>query len=499
METEEVKDREAISDKKDTDCLDAGNTEKEQNKEKKTEDLADKHLQNLKEFLSDIESKDNTSRNIIIQFRIENDHGIIAGDGAMFENVSINDKSIKKDNEKVGEDIAADEGILTDWIYENYEKYIMTFLLACAVFEKHPYSWIEEAANQLYDLWIFENKEERRVVPTKKLEELGAIKCEGELNTHAGVVKVNIIQMKEESYCSRILKVVWQEFPQLREKIVVWLKSYIFGKRLLMSKCAVQVMGKLACMDYHYFMGEMLKLLFQEPSISTDVLAAQVLLFLNKQEEYEENVINMLRNWNNCNDIHYLLTTMIVCVALREKSDIMEAAIHKYLQKAFEGVEKEEENTYLQYIYDFFACGMRKVGFYRILIEWMCEKLNENTSITRKQNVVGFFLRLFAADICLMRYEVGEDAVFVKLCFADQAISNEICFLWQNVWRCWDYRKTFYVILGEYYFRIQKSDDEMRRFIRKIIGSEAADSIQEDILAKVRKNVRKKDERIYNQ
>lgn len=497
METEKVKDPETINNKQDEDCLGKENVEKKQNEKKKTEDIEEKHIQSVKEILNDIESKED-NRNIIIQYRIENNHGVIAGDRAMFDNVSFNQHFAPKDKEKTGKDIAADEEALTDWIYENYEKYIMTFLFACAVFEKSLYSWIGEAANHLYDLWTFENKEDQRIVPAKRLEELGAVKCEGVLNTEAGMVKTNIIQMKEESYRSRILKIVWQEFPQLRGKIVEWLKHYALGSRILLSKCAVQVMGELACMDYHYFMDDMLKLIFQEPSFSNDMIAAQVLISLYNFKEYKENVINMLHKWNDRNEIHHLLTNLLVCVAIDEKSGIMEKAIYKYMQKALEGIEEENENIYLEYIYDFFACGMRKVGFYRILIEWMCRKINKNTSIKRKQNIVETFVRLFAADIWLMRYEVGEDAIFIKLCFSDQAISREICFLWQNVWRCWDYRATFYVILGEYYSRMQKSDDEMRKFIRKIIGTQAPDSIQEDILVKIRKNVRKKNERVYN-
>lgn len=129
-------------------------------------------------ILDDSESQED-KKNIIIQYRIINNHGIMAGDGTQFENIQINDnknqniisnRQNKSDNNK--KNVFSTENNLSSWLFNNYETYPMALMIASAVFDGFPYIWVIQAADILYSSFQREGTEnERRYGITDLLKE----------------------------------------------------------------------------------------------------------------------------------------------------------------------------------------------------------------------------------------------------------------------------------------------------------------------------------------
>lgn len=444
----------------------------------------EEHIQDLTRVWEQMESETADKKNIIIQYRIDNNYGIISGSNAKFENIYMKGQTLKESEKENSDDVLSDQKLLSQWITDNYQSNLVSFLVSCIVFDGLPHLWIEEAAGKLYGLLNPEDKTTGTIITERNLAEIGLLKRDGELNTHTGKIKVKIIQLREKEYRSKALDCIWKEFLPMREKIVLWLKSYTYSSGILMSKRATQTMGELASLDYYYFMKDMINLVLKNDNIVNDITIAQILISLNQYDEYKENANNMLRNWSRCDGVHFLLTNLITCAGLEDKKTILEDTVCNYLEKAFAGIEEEIENAYLRHIYDFFACGMRKVRFYRIIVNWMYEKMCDNVSNKRTRDISEFFLRIFIADCSLMRSDANENAILIALC-STREDSEKLCYLWRSIWNCWDYKESFYNLLGKYSSQAKKNDSEMKEFIRRILGTEYSEVLGNDILYRI--------------
>lgn len=447
--------------------------------------------------ISEIIEQQEEKKNIFIQYRIINNHGVISGDDTKIDNVQIND--LKAEKEKRGQkNILADERQLNNWLEENYESYPMALIIASAVFDCLPKEWVVQAADSLYLLFKRSDEENnKRYGITDILYQFGARICQGKMNTYTGKIEVQVIQLAQKEYRREILKYFWRECPKLHNKIIVWLKDYSVGKRISMSRRANEIIGMLAEWDYYYFLYEMVSMIEHDKKVSTDMMFAQIMVSLNKNDTYHKNVHNLMVEWNKRNSVHYLLTNLFVCAELSDKKDILENAIERYISNILKEMDVHNGNVYIDSIYDFFASGMRAFTFYRILIEKIYNRIYNKASVKEKRNICELFLRLFAVDISLTQFDKGEEAIFIKLCFTDREVSYQICCLWQLIWECRACRQMFYTLMAKYDNSVCLSDSEykLESFVRKVFGNHCTSEMQRDICNKIHR--RAKNERNY--
>jgi len=471
--------------------------EKHQSDEQKEEnekesDQTERNEQTEKDFFThifDTMGQDDDKKNTYYQFRIINNHGIMANDSANIEQIYANAPKEEKEEEKTKRNIFFDENNRNKWLAENYEAYSMALMIAVAVFDCMPYMWVTHAADVLYD--AFENKkdqEEKRRSITETLSQFGAAICKGELNTYTGKTPVDIVWLEQKASQETILRYIWIECPQLQDVIMIWLEQHYMGKTISMSKRAGEVMGWLACWDYPYFLNHMVGQIRYKRSIPTDMMIAQIVKALDKKSEFHENVANLLGNWSKEHNVHYLLTGLFVCAGQKDKNNVLETIISCYIDRTMEELQKEKQGEYLQWESDFFAAGMRAFTFYRILIEKIDKLLQIDSSPRNMRDVIRLFLTLFSIDIQQARYEKGEDAVFIRIAMQDDPTGALLRGLWQMVWQNRINREAFYYFLAEYDKRADKmSGYNLERFIHKAFGDICEEERQMDICNKIRR------------
>lgn len=429
-----------------------------------------------------------TIENVVFNFKnfnnINNTNGIVAGDDTKIEDIQFH--TIKDGVDSKQECILLSENQFNDWLSKHYETYSMALLAAAAVFDAFPYTWVVRAAEILCRRFHFQKEEEEKTYGfTKTLGQFGAVLCSAELNTYAGKIPVEVVKLTKKEYQEIILKNIWRECPKLHDDIMQWLEDYIFQNQMSMSKRAAEIMGRLISWDYYYFLDHMVKRIPQENCLSTDVVIAQNILALSQERIYEKNVYNLLHVWSREKNIHYLLTALFICTEICDTKDILENIITAYVNRAMKEIYVQMPGVYMQHIKEFFAAGVRSFTFYRILIEQIYGHLN--TAFPRIQrDVCKLFIGLFAADLRLAQFNNGEDAIFIKLCMTNHAISNQLCCIWQAIWQFRQFRQTFYDMISKY---VRKSGPnngtQLEAFIKQALGGICTDEIQNDICRKI--------------
>ena len=435
--------------------------------------------------------QDDDRKNIYVQYRIINNHGVMASDNAQIEKVYADgQEALKGVEKKAKRNLFSDENRRNKWLAENYETYPMALMIAVAVFNAMPYTWVMRAADALYE--SFENKrdkEEKRYGITEILSQFGAVICRGELNTYTGITPVDIVRLDKKTLRETILKYVWVECPRLQDVIMRWLEKQYMGKTISMKKIAGEVMGRLACWDYNYFLNNMVNQIRRKNSNQTDMMIAQVIGELDKDEELHKNVDKLLENWSRESNIHYLFTDLFVCVERQDKNDILERIVSNYIDRSMEELQREESGEYLAGLFDFFAAGMRAFTFYRILIEKIYGLAYGNSSPRNMRNVRNLFWMLFDKDIRSAQLEKGENAVLIRLVMQEDSVGRQLRCLWQMQWRDRNDRKRFYSFLAKYHKRaMQIPGYSLEKFIQKAFV-DIDEETQMDICTKIRRRI----------
>lgn len=435
-------------------------------------------------LLDNIEENED-KRNIVFQYRVENNYGIKAGDGATFENVQF--KTEKRNLPHLNDNnILEKEKDFLEWITENNETYSMALLLSVAVFNGFSVSWIVESANDIYNEFDAGEKAEVRSAMSFILKQFGAEIHQTQISTYTGPTEIEVIRLTKEDDSTKILKTIWRECPHLQDKLISWLKKQNAKKTVALAKKAVKVMGEIASWDYYYFIKHIVPMISTDEYILTDMLVAQVAIAVSQCGSYADNINKLMEQWNKSKRVHYILTNLWICTGLEKKTDIMENAIDCFVNRAMEGIQRECENEYLKNLYDFFASGVRSYTFYHILIDKMYQILAACTSIAEKRNVCRLFVRLFAIDISLSRTN-KEAPVFIILGIDESEVKDKIISLWQLFWKCNCYRDTFYKLLARFDKYNQPNTYCLECFLNSVLGDICSDEVLEDICIKVRR------------
>ncbi len=436
-----------------------------------------------KSFEYDAEESD--KKHIYIQYRIYNNHGVMTGDNASFENIRFKDSTAYKRKKK--DSVLKDKNTMQQWLSDNYESYDMALMIATATFDSFPDTWIVQASERLFKTFEGHEETKRTCALGEILNQFEAEICKGEMNTYTGKVDINIIRLTKAEHQEYILKYIWQQYPQLQDKIMKWLQNYNARTPVSMSKRALETMGKLACWDYYYFLNKMIPRIANDENILTDMMIGQILIMLNQKENYQKNVYNLLHSWSRERRIHYLLTTLFVCSQMQDKNDILKDVIAYYLQRTLEEMRDGGIPRYQLNLYDFLGVGIRTYTFYRILIEQLYDRIFTDTSVREKRDVYGLFLRLFAIDISQSSPEKGDDVILVKLCMVKHVAIDQIRYIWQMVWQCNYYKKLLYNLMVRYDAKVYNTNSVycIERFINKTLKNIYTREMRDDICSKI--------------
>ncbi len=425
--------------------------------------------------------------NIFHGIKIDNNGGIITGDGAQFQDIFFGTGFKAKNSEK---GLADDLPKLERWVAQHYGQIDVAFLISCAVFHDMPYTLISEASEKLYK--YFDEKEEGNISKTARAQNVrtfGAEICQGKMNTYAGQIEIDCICFSKEEQVKNILKTIWNEFPQLRKAIVIWLKNYIIGNKVTISERARNTLGYLSGLDYYYFSHKMVEIFLKKKSLDDDLVLVQVMTILYQQPKYQSNIDSMLKNWRTLRNVHYLLITIFLCVIVENQKKCLEDAMHIYIEEMFRAIQQKEENEFSAERLSFFAIGIRKVIFYRVLVEKLYQMANQKTIVRERNNVCVLFLELFYADVMLSRFEEGveEEALFVKMVTIKSNFREKLCFLWQMVWKKNQFRIFSYDILGQYFSSLLKQErrKKISFFVNAALGGEYEKQIRLDFINKI--------------
>lgn len=130
--------------------------ERKEDANSKTEKGNKKYKDSIKE-LSEYLEEESDKKNVYIQYRIYNNHGVMAGNEAQFENIYFKVPASSEKRYYKGS-VFKEQGALARWLSDNYESYSMALMIATAVFDSFPYTWIIQASESLFQM--FEHHEE---------------------------------------------------------------------------------------------------------------------------------------------------------------------------------------------------------------------------------------------------------------------------------------------------------------------------------------------------
>lgn len=461
------------------------NGEEEKQQEQKNEPDGDS-IEKITEYAQEQSDK----ANVYIQYRIYNNHGVMAGDDAQFETIHVG-ADASGDKSRTGS-VFEEEGGLPRWLADNYASYAMSLMAAAAAFDSLPYTWVIGAAQRLYESFPYSEEKDNVHAQEEILRQFSAEICKGEMNTYIGITSIDVVHFTDPQYRETILKYIWQQYPQLHQNIISWLQSYNMHRPLTMSKRALEVMGFLAGEDFIYFLHKVVPQISANKNISTDMMVGQILILLNQREEHKRNVYNLLRVWSREERIHHLLTALFVCAQLNDKNDIMRDIVENYIQGTLREIQEKVSLKYQLGLYDFMGAGIRSFTFYRMLIETLEDAVNTQVSQRQRWNVFELFLRLFAIDVSQARPQKGEEVIFIMLCTAKHQVSDKLCFLWRLVWECGHYRQLVYDLLARYDVKIAgtKSGYSVERFADKVLGEVYPKEMRQDICSKIHRRAR---------
>ena len=470
----------------------AGDTKTEENAESQEEQegkFAGRILREIKDTLSD---KNNV--NVYIGYRNEINNGIQVGDDATINDINYRVDDAVNGGEDVGASIAKDNKSLRRWINDNYFNPSFALLITITVFNEMPFNWI---LSERCNLHAYMPKDGGHQSDTKaveeRLEEIGAEICLGEVSDYIGKREERFIRFSDEKDADLILGYIWLQYPDLRMPLQRWFAGHIRKGRNIYVKRITWALSKLARFDYGFFANEMISEFYCEKNISVDMTISQILSYLLDWQR--EKVMSMLAYWSTQERVHSLLTVLLVAGELQEER-ILRAGIKTYLAKLYYNFEKEDDE-FFDHIVDFFAVGIRKAFFYRILIEEIYELFfAEDTLSQHKDRKITFFLMFFLIDVKLLAEGKGgrEEAILVKMCISPNSAKDKLCAIWRMMWHVYSYRRGFYQLLGEYYRWLD--NERLRKnivlFIDMIFGKNVSLKTKNDVYKKIQRNAKRK-------
>lgn len=448
-----------------------------------------------------IHSIENNKGNINFYFQYQkeylNNSGVIIGDGAEFHNFNYGTDGQRNSSNADPNEMIENPELLGKWIINHYHTVKLPYMISCCIFHTMPYFWISEAADTLFAVLGKDEKGAQKELFSKHdVKEFGAEIYTDEINSNMGKTTVDYVRFVKDNYPEIILKCIWNSFPQLRTDMTDWLKSFMLFGRNIMFRRAITTFAILAQEDFYYFSHDILNSFYREKKILIDMALAQIMLLLSENVRYQKNFETILKSWSSGYELHRLLTAMLICLQKQEKIALLESAIRNYLRKVFESLLKNAENEFIISIIDFFCIGMRNFSFYRIMIECLYAFADATKKDSEmKLKISALFLTFVSIDTNYSYFDREEkkEAIFIKLTYCKNSVRLQLCNLWQMVHSIHEYRKEFYLCLGEYFVQMDGAErhKKIKQFVTATFTDVCTDEFLRDLINKIEKQCRR--------
>lgn len=345
-------------------------------------------------------------------------------------------------------------------------------------------------ADILFSILKSEQQEEKaKSGLTEILESLGADRCKARIKSYAGVIEVEVLKLLNAADRDVILKNIWTEYPKLHNVILDWLKrAYVKGPGIVAQRC-VDTLVWIIENDESYFYYYMVKLIDEERTVGIDIAFAHVIVLLSNKDAYKDKMHKLLKKWSNEKNVHRLLSCIYACAKMPELSSVMGDAVHEYLDNLYEEMQWGRRGDFSQYLYTFYAAGMRAFTFYRIVIEYIYQIMQENLSKEGQETVIKMFWRIAVVDYNLINFGKNRDALLILLCFRNHEVHLKLYYLWEILWKQKSCRQRFYNLLARYEAERAKAglNSRLEEFTYRIFADKYGEETAIDICNKIRR------------
>ena len=464
----------------------------------------DKKIDNI-EVSSEADQSDETEKTLmksidgkssVIQintlYYVNENQGIVTGDQADLSNIDISSGETGKSGKEYSKDQCSkdffldNDEALMNWLSQHYNEFDMAFLVALAVFERVPYLWVYETAEELFKM--MDNSEEKTssikvtTAHSIRVKNTGGKLYTGVIYNHTGKVESEFICFQKADYAKKVLICTWKQFIYFRKIFISWLMRYISTKNYSKTVRVIQAMVTLAEQDFDIFFGEIIRLLFKKKDIISDFAVVQIMSQLYKNEKYHDNIDKACIHWAKLGNPHYSLTALMVGVADHWEQTKLQLAVDTYINNLISSIRNGYNDEYRQALPAFFAIGRRKTAYFKAIVEVLYSKLkmyegrryiNEKTDI-----ILVFFLFLIVDDeqsnVSIGNLDENKDMVFVKMCLIKNDTAIKVRELWRALWNSKKYHQIFKQFLEKYLYQYGGCSQEKVMYLRQFLYSFAS-------------------------
>lgn len=423
---------------------------------------------------------------------VNNNSGAVFGDGTELEEFELGQKEKtppppQEEGKNGGRECALrSPESLRHWMANHYQDFEMAFLIALAVFEDSPYLWIYEMADDLYAMFDMDEAErsrqrlEKEKMPGRqRIETAGARQYQSKIYNHTGPVESDFLGFVKPEYRGRILECVWKEFLFLREKLVQWLKSYVFCGNYTKISRAVEALSQLAKLDFYYFDKNVVPFFLKEKQIMTDYAVAQIMIRAYEAEQYQHNIESQVKHWATLGNLHYSLTALMVCGMGNWNRNEVELVVDAYMKYTVEELQGSRQKGYLDNLSALFEIGGRKAVYFKAVVSALYERLNACKGRKRREERIGIGLIFFIllqldydqSNIDVTNAKNHKDMIFVKMCFIKNETTPKLLELWKFIWNSREFRKYTQKFLEMYLYQYGGCGQEQIRYLKQFLYS----------------------------
>jgi len=471
--------------------------------EKEKENDRDIHFIGIRDFVSQFKNTgiDGQASVCVINNLnyVKDNSGIIMGDQANLGDVSLHGGSEHQYSQQdqylqAGECFIESYEKLTAWLTQNYGSFDMAFIIALAVFERTPYLWVYELAEDLFNL-IDDIKDpasnnKAQTANIQRIKGIGGKTYHDTIYNHTGKMQCEFICFQKRDYAKKVLNCIWKEYIFLREKLVRWLGVYLSHKNYTKAIRAINAMVLFSKVDFDYFSREVINVLLLKKDFMADYAVAQIMSQLYQDEKYRDNIQKNYIYWAKGENIHHLLTALLIGIANRWDQTQMELAVAGYIDKLLMEIGRNKTAEYLSNLPSFFAVGQRKAIFFKVIVKILYDKLTISEGYkyrVQRLNVGVVFLLFLMIDASQSNIDVMDpdkniDMIFVKMCLIDNDVSIKLQKLWRFVWKNRETHQQTKSILERYLYQYGGCDQKKISYLKCFLYSfQETDSERKDM------------------
>ena len=376
----------------------------------------------------------------------------------------------------------SDYDAIFKYIDENRQSPYCSLLITLAIFDYCQYDLVCEEAKTLYMIITDSetktvDKNGSAVVITREPFDISrqeAVKKfavyihKNNIITHGGRILTDFIRFSAEDHALNILRCVYSEFIELRDKITRYIIGLIRSELIVMYSAAIKVLKKTCVYNPEYFIKTALFNLYMDKSMTSDIAIVELLCSIaeySKNTDGAEMYLNSISGSDR--DVHYYVIMLLLSKNLlykREKiAKLAEPMIWELIEqprlaliyKRFNMMIPEKEN-YLNNISAFYLIGDRYAEYFIAFVHILYDILNKMKKNDERITLVYYVTMLFIkADFIESQRSAKDkaqyqDMVFIRLVLRDGDTKMKLIYLWNQLLTHVQFKKTAYQYIEEY-------------------------------------------------